>query len=379
MGGASAGLPPAVSTHDYAELARATLPRPVWDYLAGGAGDEVTVRANRAAFRRLALRPRVLTGVHSPQLHTTLLGSPASMPIGVAPMAYHCLAHADGEAGTVRAAGAEGVITVVSTFASQSLEEVAAAASGPLWFQLYCLRDRSATQGLLRRAAAAGYRAVVLTVDAGVMGYRDRDVRNRFALPSHISPANLPPAGTALDPTLSGLNGQLVDDRLVWEDLDRLGDQAHLPLILKGILTAEDASRAAAMGVAGIIVSNHGGRQLDGAVSTLDALPEVLRAAGDRCEVYLDGGVRRGTDVLKALALGARAVFVGRPLLWGLAVAGSAGVRDVLRMYRHELELAMALCGVPTVQEIGPHLVGSSSGTDVVFSVGSRTVRGGNT
>lgn len=351
---------PAGRAEDYRARAQAALPAPLWDYLSGGAGEELTARANVDAFRRVRLVPRVLVDVAVRDTRTTLLGTEVAAPVAIAPMAYHRLAHHTAEAATVRAAGGHGVLTVVGVFSSLPLEEVARAAAGPLWFQTCLLRDRGLTRELADRAAAAGYRALVLTVDAPLLGHRDRDVRNAYRLPPDVVPANLFPAGGAAapgGPALAELNSALVDPSATWDDVQWLRTVTRLPIVVKGVLHPDDAARAVECGAGAVVVSNHGGRQLDGAVATLDALPGVVRALDGRGEVYLDGGVRRGVDVVKALALGARAVLVGRPVLWGLAAGGEAGVADVLRLYRQELENAMAMCGCPRVADIGPGLV----------------------
>lgn len=347
---------------DFRKHAQELLPPDVWDYFMGGAGGESTVLANREAFGNVALIPRVLVDVGRRDLRTRVLGTDVHAPIGIAPIAHQRLAHADGEAGTARAAGAEGLLCVVPTFSSQSLEEVAEAVTGPLWFQLYCLRDRSVTKELVDRAQVAGYRALVLTVDAPVLGYRDRDIRNAFRLPGHAAPANFrtvtaPRADGPQTAELSVLNKAMVDPSVSWRDVEWLRGLTDLPIVLKGILSSEDAARAASIGVEGILVSNHGGRQVDGAVASLGALPGVLGAVDGRCEVYFDGGVRRGSDVVKALAIGARMVFLGRPVLWGLAVGGEAGVRDVLRCCKEDLDRTMAGCGCADIASIHSRLV----------------------
>ncbi|MGG2461318.1 alpha-hydroxy acid oxidase [Streptomyces sp. RGM 3693] len=348
-----------LNPRDYETAARARLDRPVWGYIAGGSGDEVTLREDRAAYGRYRLRPRALVDVSHCEPATTLLGRPVAFPVGIAPMAYHRLVHPDGELATVRAAGTVGALTIASTFASTSLEEIAEAATGPLWLQLYVLRRREVTASLVRRAEAAGYQALVITVDTPRMARRERDLRNGFRLPPHIRPANLDQdhaaglhEGRSGSSTLAGHAAQHHDAAFTWDDLAWIRSLTDLPLVLKGVLTAEDADRAAGLGVAGLVVSTHGGRQLDGVIPALDALPEVVAAAGDRCDVLVDGGVRRGTDVLKALALGARAVLVGRPVLWGLAVDGESGVERVLSTLRAELEEAMALTGRPRLDAL---------------------------
>lgn len=348
---------------DYERAALARLPTMVADYYEGGAGEERTLRENRAAFARWTFRPRVLVDVSTVDLGTTVLGSPLSFPILVAPTAFHRLAHPEGEIATARGVKAAGTTMVVSTLASVRLEDVAETGVDR-WFQLYVLRDHEYTGMLLKRASEAGYRAVVLTVDTPVLGTRYRDERNRFELPDGIAMANLAvtdlPATDAAGHPGSGLSHHVSgehDESLAWDDLAWIRSLAPLPLVLKGIVTAEDARLAVEAGVDGIIVSNHGGRQLDGAPATLDALPEVVDAVAGRAEIYLDGGVRRGSDVLTALALGARAVFVGRPVLWGLTVGGADGVTAVLEMLRDELRLAMQLTGTTSIAAITRSLV----------------------
>jgi len=352
-----------LNLHEVEALARATLPAATFEYFAGGACDELTLAANRRGFDELSLRYRVLVDVSHRELGTTLLGSPVTAPIVVAPMAFQRLAHPDGEVGTARAAGGLGLLFTASTFATCSLEEIAAAASGPLWFQLYVHQDRGITRDLVQRAEAAGYQALVLTVDVPEIGRRERDERNAFRLSADLRVANFNPAasealqGEAPGSHLARFIHGMRDPSFSWNDLAWLRSVSSLPLILKGVVRADDARRAIDHGVAGIVVSNHGGRQLDSAVAAIRALPEVADAVGDRILVMMDGGVRRGTDVVKALALGAKAVMVGRPALWGLALEGEAGVRRVLELLRNELDLAMALCGTPTLGDLGPELL----------------------
>ncbi|MFI7633167.1 alpha-hydroxy acid oxidase [Nonomuraea sp. NPDC049400] len=346
-------MPHPASARDYSRLARGLLPRDVWDYVNGGAGDEWTLAANRRALRRAALRPRVLVDVGGRDTRVRVMGAEVAAPIGVAPMAYHRLVHPEGETATVRAAGDEGLVTVVSTFASRTIEEIAAAARGPLWFQLYCFRDRAITADLIGRAESAGCRALVLTGDTPLLGRRDRDVRHGFTLPEGVTAANLRPSrslGSGLK--LADATADLLDPAVTWSVIDWLRGLTGLPILIKGVLTAEDAALAVRAGASGVIVSNHGGRQADGAIGALDALEEVVDRVGADAEVHVDGGIRRGADVVKALALGARMVFVGRPVLWGLAVSGEVGVREVLRMLKDELDLTMALCGCPAVRDI---------------------------
>jgi isopentenyl diphosphate isomerase/L-lactate dehydrogenase-like FMN-dependent dehydrogenase len=345
----------AVNVGDYAGVARQRLPAVVWDYLTAGAGSELTVRANLAALRRWALRPRVLVDVSTRTTSTTVLGRQVAAPLIVAPMAYHNLVHPEGELATAAAAGAEQLPLAVSTFAGRTLEETAGAITSPLWLQLYHLRDHGLMKELVWRAEQSGCHALVLTVDMPIMARRDRDLRNHFALPEHIGPANL--TGLARAGSLAELAGRLMDPAPGWEAVERLCGTTRLPVVVKGILTAEDARLAQAGGAAAVVVSNHGGRQVDGAIASIDALPEVVDAVADPMEVYVDGGFRRGSDILKALALGARAVMVGRPVLWGLAAAGAAGVRHTLRLLQQELDVTMGNCGCPTVAHAGPALV----------------------
>ena len=347
---------------DLEEIARARLPRSVYDYYAGGAEDEQTLHANRDAFRHVFLRPRALVGVSAVDPSTSVLGIPVSMPVLVAPTAYQRMAHPDGERATVRAAGAAGTLMVVSTIATCSLEEVAEAATGPLWFQLYMAPEREISRDLLRRAEAAGYRAICLTVDTPVLGRRERDVRNRFSLPPGLSLRNFDGDRAVMPRTETGSGfavaaSRLIDASITWDSVAWIRSETKLPVVVKGVIAAADVDLAVQAGVSGIVVSNHGGRQLDGCEPTLRALPHVVEAAAGRVEVLMDGGVRRGTDVLKALGLGARAVLVGRPVLWGLASGGEAGVRFTLEMLRSELVMAMGLSGCPSVAAIGPELI----------------------
>ena len=331
-----------VSLFDYEILAQARMEPAAWNYYQSGSDDEVTLRANRMAFERIRLRPSILVDISACDMRTTVLGTPVSMPILIAPTAFHCLAHPEGECATARAAGMAGALMVASSSSTRSLEDIAREASGPLWFQLYVHGYKSAEE-LVYRATAAGYRALVITVDSPRWGHKERSVRSGFRLPPK---ANFTNQEAAVDVV-----------SLTWESLAWLRSLTSLPLVLKGILTAEDAVLAVKHGVDAIVVSNHGGRQLDSVAASLEALPEVVEAVDGRCEVYLDGGIRRGTDILKALALGARAVLVGRPVLWGLAVNGTEGVGHVLELLRTELELAMALSGRPTLDSIDRSLV----------------------
>jgi 4-hydroxymandelate oxidase len=338
---------------DLEDAARQRLPQMVFDYYAGGAGDELTLGENVRAFDRWLIRPRILVDVGAPDPSAEVLGQRVPFPVLLAPTAMQAMADPDGEVATARAAAATDALMVLSTISTRSLEDVAETGVRR-WFQLYVHRDRGLTTELVERAHAAGYGAIVLTVDAPSLGKRFRDERNRFIMPpgmdlENLSGAKLPEgAGSSLFAYFAAE----LDPTLTWEDVAWLRSLAPLPLVVKGLLTAEDAVHAVDAGAEAVVVSNHGGRQLDGVPASLDALPEVVEAVGGRAEVYLDGGVRRGTDVFKALALGARAVLIGRPYLWGLAVAGEAGVRRVLEILYTELVLAMSLAGRPDVGSI---------------------------
>ena len=329
-----------LTVDDYEPAARELLPPDVYDYYAGGAGDEWTLEENRRAFERWAIRPRMLTGAYPPDASRELLGTPLSCPVLIAPWAYQALAHPDGEPATARAAARVGTIMVVSTTALDRLEQVGTASTFPKWWQLYVFTDREFTAEMLRRVHAAGYAAVCFTVDFPVGGLRHRDTRSGFEMPYGTTQGE-----HAFDPHIS------------WRDLAWIRELAPVPLLVKGIMTAEDAKVALDQGVDGIVVSNHGGRQLDGVAAPISVVPEIVAAVEGRIPVLIDGGVRRGIDVFKALALGASAVLVGRPAVWGLTVAGEQGVVDVLTILRAELENAMTLAGVRTVDEITPAFV----------------------
>ncbi|MEX0991659.1 MAG: alpha-hydroxy acid oxidase [Actinomycetota bacterium] len=357
------------SIDDIQRHAEQVLPQMVFDYYAGGAGDEWTLRENREAFQRYVLRPRVLVDVVERDTATEVLGTPVEAPIIIAPTAFQRMAHPEGEVATTRAAAAAGTIMTLSTIASSSIEEVAAAApDAPRWFQLYVYNDRGVTKELVERAVASGYRALVLTVDTPVLGLRDRDGRNRFVLPEGVELANLAGLGRGMKlPHTEGSGlfewvASLQDASVTWDDVAWLRSISDVPVVLKGILTAEDARLATDHGIEAIVVSNHGGRQLDGSPATISVLPEVIEAVDGRCEVYLDGGVRRGSDVLKAIALGARAVMIGRPVLWGLAADGERGVGMVLDMLRHEFDIAMAIAGCRDIGSITRDLVAPAGG-----------------
>ena len=353
-----------INLMDYQPLAEQHIDQSAWDYIQGGSDDEITLYANQAAYAKLRLRPRVLVDVSQRSLKTTVLGQTIAMPIGVAPMGCQGLVHAEGECAMARAAEAAQTVMISSAMANYSLEAIAQATNGPLWFQLYVYRERQITEDLVRRVEAAGYQALVLTVDVPFLGRRERDLRNGFALPQHLHFANFAPTDAAgqHQQTLgaSGIATHAAgrfDAALTWEAIDWLRSLTRLPIVLKGILTPEDAQLAVQHGVDGLIVSNHGGRQLDTVAATIECLPAIVDAVGTACEVYLDGGIRRGTDVLKALALGARMVFLGRPLLWGLAVDGQQGASHVLELIRTEYELALGLIGCPQSNQLNRHYI----------------------
>ncbi|MBL1099298.1 aminotransferase class I/II-fold pyridoxal phosphate-dependent enzyme [Streptomyces sp. 205] len=345
----------------------------VWDFIEGGAGEERSLAANRQAFTRTRLRTRVLTGAGEGDPATTVLGRRWAAPLAVAPMAYHTLVHRGGEMATAGAAGAAGIPLVVSTFAGQPFEDIARAADSPLWLQVYCFRDRETTRRLIERAERAGFEALVLTVDTPRLGRRLRDLRNGFRLPPHITPANLPVEGADYSsPWEHSRTG--MDPSLDWSVVDWLRSVSGLPVLVKGVMTPEDAALAVAAGVDGIIVSNHGGRQLDAAQATLDVLADVAAVVDGRRALLLDGGIRRGADVLAALALGADAVLLGRPILHGLAVAGQEGVAQVLDLVVDELTEAMTLTGTATVADADASLLAAPATAARLSVPGSASV-----
>lgn len=356
-----------INVADYGRVAQARLPKDVFDYYAGGALDEITLRENTTGWERLKLYYRVLAGVGPRDLSTTILGQAVSMPILVAPTAFHRLACSGGENAAATAAKAAKTLFILSSLSNTAMESVFAEAASPRWFQLYIYKEREITRALVQRAEAAGAEAIVLTVDAPGLGTRERDTRNRFGLPQGLAIQNLAPLGKGDFPEVpgSGLAAYVRDNfkaDLSFEDLDWLCHATRLPIIVKGVVRGADARRSAEHGAKAVVVSNHGGRQLDTAPATCDVLPHVVDAAGNLCEVYVDGGIRRGSDVVKAIALGARAVLVGRPVLWGLAVAGEEGAGRVLEILRRELDEAMLLCGCSRLSEIGPWLLKPDDG-----------------
>lgn len=352
-----------VEFDDFERAAAESLSPMAHAYYAGGAAEEITLRRNVEAFRQLRLLPRVLIDVSTMKLGVTVLGVPLSMPLLIAPTAFHRLAHPDGEMATARAAKASGIGMVASTIATCTLEEIASCGPEPRWFQIYVYRDRAVSAELVARAEAAGYSALVFTVDAPRFGRRYADMRQCFTLPEGLSLPNFAKAGladmgascggSALNAYVAGL----FDASLTWKDLEWLRGITQLPILVKGILRPDDALLSLDHGANGVIVSNHGGRQLDTAPASIDALPAIADALQGRCELLMDGGVRRGTDILKAIALGAKAVLVGRPILWGLAAGGETGVSKVLSLLREEFELALILAGCPEASAVDPSVV----------------------
>lgn len=342
---------------DYGRAAQSILKHDVFDYYDGGALDEITLTDNVAAWQRLKLYYRVMAGIGEMDLSTTVLGRRVSMPVLVAPTALHKLACAAGEVAAARAAARAGTAFCLSSLSTTAMEEVFAEAASPKWFQLYIYKDRGLTSELIARAEAAGAEAIVLTVDAPGWGNRERDARNGFRLPSGMTVANVAPVGKGEFPQVegSGLAAYVrthFESALSFDDLDWLCATSELPVVVKGVCRGDDARRSAEQGARAVIVSNHGGRQLDTAPSTCEALPHVIDQVAGACEVWVDGGIRRGSDVLKALAMGARAVLVGRPVLWGLTVDGEEGALAVLEILRRELEEAMMLCGYAGTAEV---------------------------
>jgi 4-hydroxymandelate oxidase len=342
---------------DYEPLARARLNDNAWTYLTGAAADGVTQQANRQAFDALKLVPRVLADMRGGNTRVELLGLQLPHPVLLAPVAFQKLFHPDGEAATAMAAGATGTLMVASTQASVSLEDIAAAGqSGPQWFQLYMQPDRAATQALVARAEAANYRAIMVTVDAPVSGIRNAEQRVGFRLPAGVSAVNLrdlPSMPREIAADAHPVFDVAMAAAPIWDDIAWLIAQTRLPVVLKGILSPDDARQAQAIGAAAIIVSNHGGRTLDTQVPAIEALPGIAAAIDGKLPILLDSGVRRGTDVLKALALGARAVLIGQPYIMGLAAAGPLGVAHVVRLLTDELAIAMALTGIRSLDQVG--------------------------
>src|ERR1700736_1281772 len=350
-----------IKLDDFEPAARAVLPAGIYDYIAGGSEDEATLRGNREAFARYRFRFKILASTDHTDPSSELLGQRFQMPVHLAPTAIQRMTHPDGELAAYRAASDAGIAYALSTLSSAAIEEVAAAATGPRWFQLYMHPDRTVSASFVERAVDAGYAAILLTVDLPKAGRRERDIRNAFSLPEGVRYANLSGRkGTERadgpDPFAHDVNAQ-TNPALSWNDLEWLVAKTSLPVMVKGVVRADDARHAVEVGARGLVVSNHGGRQLDYSTASLDALPEVVEAVGGRVPVLLDGGVRRGTDVLKALCLGAAGVLIGRPYLWALAVDGADGVRRMLAMLHDEIEVSMSLLGVGRLSDLSRDLV----------------------
>lgn len=351
--------PGPINLFEFEALAKERLPKEEYDYIAGGATDEISVERNRRAFESIALRPRVLRDVSHPDLSTTVLGNKVSLPVLLAPSGHHTRAHPEGETASFRAAAACGTIMAVSANSSIAFEELAKTATGDLWLQLYPFRDREMTRSWLNRAKEAGYKALCITLDSQWPPKRERNIRNDYKRIRSVNFAGAGPEGTPK----AGPGGGAVQTRgggdpaATWKDLEWIKSQTDLPIVAKGIMTGEDVEQCAEIGVDSVIVSNHGGRHLDNTLATIEVLPEAVAAAKGRLEILLDGGIRRGADVVKALALGAKAVFIGRPIYWGLAVRGQQGVSRVLEILREEIEITMAKCGRSTIASIDSTVV----------------------
>jgi 4-hydroxymandelate oxidase len=345
---------------DFERAARLKLTPMAWDYVSGGACDELTIRWNLEGYQKLRLKPRMLVDVSRLDTRVTLLGREHASPIILAPVAYQQLFHPEGELATAHGAAKAECTFVVSTHSTKTVEDIKASGAGPLWFQLYVQRDRGFTLELVRRAEGAGCEALVLTIDSPLLGPRYRELRGHFALPPGIIRAHQRPGSAATGshrPSETNIYSPILDPALTWKDVDWLREQTRLPVFVKGVLNPDDADRAAQSGVAGIIVSNHGGRNLDTVPATIDVLPEIAERVARRCPLLIDGGIRRGTDIMKALALGANAVLIGRPYVHGLAVQGAQGVSRIVTMLRRELEMAMALVGRARVKELDETLI----------------------
>ena len=352
-----------INLYDYEARAKQVLPHNNWGFIEAGAMDEFTTRRNRSAFEEVALRPRFLRDISERQLATTVLGEEISFPVMISPAGGHMNAHPEGELATARGAGMSNTLMMLSTSSNYSMEEVSGVATGPLWFQLYH-RGYDLSEMLVHRAEEAGYKAIVLTVDTPVPSPKERDLRNRYERTAELGNfrgADRPRSEISGTDETPGWEVSRTSP-ITWKELDWLRSLTQLPLVLKGIRTAEDAYIAVENGVNGILVSTHGGRQLDMTMGSIEMVPEIVDAVKGQAEIYVDSGVRRGSDVLKALALGAKAVGIGRPLYWGLAVDGAEGVHGVLELLREELDRAMAYCGQTSVNDLEPNLVSVPEG-----------------
>ncbi|MCY4417457.1 MAG: alpha-hydroxy acid oxidase [Chloroflexi bacterium] len=352
-----------VNIFEYEQIARERIEKGHYDFIAGGATDEITIRRTRAVYDSIMLRPRMMVDVDQRSLSTTVLGQEISLPVMLDPAGNHSAAHPDAEIASVKAAGAAGTLMVLSSHASRTLEDVAASASGPIWFQQYFFKDRGLTLEMAARAEEAGYSAICMTLDAKIKPKRERNIRNDYVGPESPNYAQLDlgthswkfaadaPAGPS----------DIRDVAATWDDLDWFASSIQLPVVVKGIMAGEDGRLSAENGAKGVIVSNHGGRYLDTTPATIEVLPEVVNAVNGNAEVYLDGGVRRGTDIFKAVALGARSVLIGRPLFWGLAVDGEAGLEAVLEMLRDELDATMGMTGCADIDSINSAMIDTVS------------------
>ena len=358
-----------INLYEYEKLAADLIPHPEWDFVEGGATDEITVRRTRDAFDSIMLRPRMLVDVDQRDLTTTVLGEKIDFPVMLCPAGHHGRAHSEGEIATVRAANEMNVGMILSSGSSVVMEDVASASTRPIWFQQYFYRDRAMTELMAHRAEESGYSALCVTLDASVQSKRERNIRNNY---TGLSTPNYDGMGNEEDFSVRSTYrpssddaptnvGGLVSPKVTWEEFGWLASKTDLPLIAKGVMTAEDAQLAVDHGVKAIIVSNHGGRSLDSTFATIEVLPEVADIVNGRAEIYIDGGIRRGADILKAIALGADAVLIGRPIFWGLAVDGSDGLKHLLSILRDELDSTMGLCGKPDIQSIDRTVVGRKS------------------
>jgi 4-hydroxymandelate oxidase len=346
-------IPQPINLFEFESIAKERLPKEEYDYIAGGATDEISVDRNRRAYASWALRPRVLRDVSVLDLSTTVLGTKVNLPVLIAPCGGHKRAHPEGELATYRAAAACGTILAVSANSNTSFEDLAKAANGNLWVQMYPFRDKAMTRKWLERAKDSGYKAVVVTLDSQWPPKRERNIRNNYRRTRGVNY----PATDKETPRPAGRAGEGSDPAATWQDLEWIQKAAGLPVVAKGVMTGEDIELCVEVGAAGVIVSNHGGRHLDNTLATVEVLSEAVAAAKGKLEIYLDGGIRRGADVVKAIALGARAVFIGRPLFWGLAVDGEKGVTRVLHILREEIEITMAKCGRPTIASIDASVI----------------------
>ncbi len=358
-----------VNIFEYEDIARQKLEKGHYDFIAGAATDEITLRRTRAVLDSIMLRPKMLTDISERDTATTVLGQPISLPVMLDPAGNHEAAHPDAELATARAAGAAGTLMIVSSHAARTLEDVAAAATGPLWFQQYLFKDRALTLEMAGRAEEAGYSALCITVDAKIKPKRERNIRNNYTgAPSpNYSQIDLTEHSWRFAADAPAGVMDIRDPAATWSDIDWLAAAQRLPVVIKGIMIGEDGRHAADAGAKAVIVSNHGARYLDTTLTTIEALPEIVEAADGRIEVYMDGGIRRGTDIVKAIALGARAVLIGRPLFWGLAADGENGVRAILEMLRDELDATMGMCGRPTLSHIDRNIITTTSPLQAMF------------